>query len=76
MSSKVITKEQVMTASMQIGEFQRMFEEVGLYLLDIFGDYKLKKYHKNTNKIILCFFINKINVTFVINIWYNVKKIS
>jgi hypothetical protein len=37
-------------------DFQRMFEEVGLYLLDIFGDYKLKKYHKNISERLIMIF--------------------
>ncbi|WP_374550595.1 class I SAM-dependent methyltransferase [Flavobacterium sp.] len=37
-------------------DFQRMFDQVGLYLLDIFGDYKLKKYYKNTSERLIMIF--------------------
>lgn len=36
--------------------FNRMMEEAGIYLLDTFGDYKLKKYHKNTSERLIMIF--------------------
>ncbi|MDI9258489.1 class I SAM-dependent methyltransferase [Flavobacterium sedimenticola] len=37
-------------------DFQRMMEETGIYLLDTFGDYKLKKFHKNTSERLIMIF--------------------
>ena len=37
-------------------DFQEMMQEVGIYLLDTFGDYKLKKYHKNTSERLIMIF--------------------
>ncbi|HNP33222.1 MAG TPA: class I SAM-dependent methyltransferase [Flavobacterium sp.] len=37
-------------------DFQKMMNEVGIYLLDTFGDYKLKKYHKNTSERLIMIF--------------------
>lgn len=37
-------------------DFQEMMEEAGIYLLDIFGDYKLKKFHKaDSERLIMIF---------------------
>lgn len=37
-------------------DFQNMMDECGIYLLDTFGDYKLKKYHKNTSERLIMIF--------------------
>jgi SAM-dependent methyltransferase len=37
-------------------DFQRMMNETGIYLLDTFGDYKLKKFHKNTSERLIMIF--------------------
>jgi len=37
-------------------DFEAMMEQTGLYLLDVFGDYKLRKYHKTESpRLILIF---------------------
>lgn len=37
-------------------DFQRLMDEAGIYLLDVFGDYKLKKFHKNTSERLIMIF--------------------
>lgn len=37
-------------------DFQRMMNETGIYLLDTFGDYKLKKFHKNSSERLIMIF--------------------
>ncbi|WP_396194293.1 class I SAM-dependent methyltransferase [Flavobacterium sp.] len=37
-------------------DFKRMMEQAGIYLLDTFGDYKLKKFHKNTSERLIMIF--------------------
>lgn len=37
-------------------DFQNMMDETGIYLLDTFGDYKLKKFHKNTSERLIMIF--------------------
>ena len=37
-------------------DFQRLMEQAGIYLLDVFGDYKLKKFHKNTSDRLIMIF--------------------
>jgi SAM-dependent methyltransferase len=37
-------------------DFKKMMSDAGIYLLDIFGDYKLKKYHKNTSERLIMIF--------------------
>lgn len=37
-------------------DFQRMMDDAGIYLLDTFGDYKLKKFHKNTSERLIMIF--------------------
>jgi SAM-dependent methyltransferase len=36
--------------ALTLDDFNKMMNEAGIYLLDTFGDYKLKKYHKNTQR--------------------------
>jgi SAM-dependent methyltransferase len=39
-----------------LGDFETMMENAGIYLLDVFGDYKLKKFHKlESERLILIF---------------------
>ena len=37
-------------------DFQNMMTQAGIYLLDTFGDYKLKKFHKNTSERLIMVF--------------------
>jgi hypothetical protein len=37
-------------------DFEIMMEEAGIYLLDIFGDYKLKKFHKKESERLILIF--------------------
>jgi SAM-dependent methyltransferase len=42
--------------ALTLTDFQTMMEEAGIYLLDIFGDYKLKKFHKNDSERLIMIF--------------------
>jgi len=42
--------------ALTLDDFKAMMDEAGIYLLDIFGDYKLKKYHKNTSERLIMIF--------------------
>lgn len=37
-------------------DFEYLFEQAGIYLFDIFGDYKLNKFHKNTSERLIMIF--------------------
>lgn len=37
-------------------DFQALFDEAGVYLLDVFGDFKLKKYHSKTSERLIMIF--------------------
>jgi SAM-dependent methyltransferase len=37
-------------------DFEKMIEEAGMYLLDVFGDYKLKKFYKNESERLILIF--------------------
>lgn len=37
-------------------DFERLFEQAGLYLLDVFGDYKLRKYSEKTSERLVMIF--------------------
>jgi SAM-dependent methyltransferase len=39
-----------------LADFQQMMEKAGIYLLDIFGDYKLKKFHKTDSERLVMIF--------------------
>lgn len=39
-----------------LSDFEKLFEEAGVYLLDVFGDYKLRKYHKATSERLIMIF--------------------
>lgn len=42
--------------ALTLADFESMMEQTGLYLLDVFGDYKLRKYHKTESpRLILIF---------------------
>lgn len=42
--------------ALSLNDFQELMEEAGIYLLDIFGDYKLKKFHKmDSERLIMIF---------------------
>ena len=47
-------EEKVRALTLQ--DFTKMMEKAGIYLLDTFGDYKLKKYHKNTSERLIMIF--------------------
>ena len=42
--------------ALTLQDFEKMMEEAGLYLLDIFGDYKLRKFHKNESERLIMIF--------------------
>ncbi len=42
--------------ALTLKDFEALFEEAGVYLLDVFGDYKLKKFHKNTSERLVMIF--------------------
>ena len=39
-----------------LADFQEMMDKAGIYLLDVFGDYKLKKFHKNESERLIMIF--------------------
>lgn len=39
-----------------LSDFEELFEQAGIYLLDIFGDYKLRKFHKSTSERLIMIF--------------------
>jgi len=39
-----------------LADFQQMMDDAGIYLLDIFGDYKLKKFHKTDSERLIMIF--------------------
>jgi SAM-dependent methyltransferase len=42
--------------ALKLQDFEEMMEEAGIYLLDIFGDYKLKKFHKTDSERLIMIF--------------------
>lgn len=42
--------------ALTLDDFQEMMEEAGIYLLDVFGDYKLKKFHKSSSERLIMIF--------------------
>lgn len=42
--------------ALTLDDFQEMMNEAGIYLLDVFGDYKLKKFHKVTSERLIMIF--------------------
>ena len=42
--------------ALRLADFEAMMEEAGIYLLDVFGDYKLKTFYKNqSGRLIMIF---------------------
>ena len=42
--------------ALTLQDFQEMMDEAGIFLLDVFGDYKLKKFHKNDSERLIMIF--------------------
>lgn len=42
--------------ALTLNDFKIMFEKAGVYLLDVFGDYKLNAFHKNTSERLVMIF--------------------
>lgn len=42
--------------ALTLKDFENLFEQAGVYLLDVFGDYKLGKYHPNTSERMIMIF--------------------
>jgi hypothetical protein len=42
--------------ALTLEDFENMMEEAGIYLLDTFGDYKLKKFHKKESERLIMLF--------------------
>ncbi len=42
--------------ALTLQDFESLMEEAGIYLLDIFGDYKLKKFHKTESERLIMIF--------------------
>ncbi|MCI9844960.1 class I SAM-dependent methyltransferase [Flavobacterium pectinovorum] len=42
--------------ALTLQDFQNLMDEAGIYLLDIFGDYKLKKFHKTESERLIMIF--------------------
>ncbi|AWI26583.1 class I SAM-dependent methyltransferase [Flavobacterium pallidum] len=42
--------------ALTLSDFENMMEEAGIFLLDIFGDYKLRKYHKTESERLVMIF--------------------
>lgn len=42
--------------ALTLEDFENLMEEAGIYLLDTFGDYKLKKFHKNESERLIMVF--------------------
>ena len=42
--------------ALTLEDFEKMMNEAGIYLLDTFGDYKLKKFHKKESERLIMLF--------------------
>ena len=42
--------------ALRLADFEAMMEEAGIYLLDVFGDYKLKTFYKNSSERLIMMF--------------------
>lgn len=42
--------------ALRLADFEQMMEAAGIFLLDIFGDYKLRKYYKNQSERLIMIF--------------------
>lgn len=41
--------------ALTLADFEQMMEEAGIHLLDVFGDYKLRKYNADSERLIMMF---------------------
>ena len=42
--------------ALTLPDFEALMAEAGIYLLEVFGDYKLKKFHKTESERLILFF--------------------
>ena len=42
--------------ALTLADFEELMEQAGIYLLEVFGDYKLKKFHKIESERLILFF--------------------
>jgi hypothetical protein len=42
--------------ALTLKDFEALMEEAGIFLLDVFGDYKLKKFHKTESERLIMIF--------------------
>ncbi len=42
--------------ALTLNDFEMLFQKAGVHLLDVFGDYKLNKFHKNTSERLIMVF--------------------
>ena len=42
--------------ALRLADFEAMMEEAGIFLLDVFGDYKLRKFYKNQSERLIMIF--------------------
>lgn len=42
--------------ALSLADFESLFEQAGVYLLDVFGDYKLRKFDRNTSERLIMIF--------------------
>ncbi|MDI1255905.1 MAG: class I SAM-dependent methyltransferase [Flavobacterium sp.] len=42
--------------ALRLEDFEKLMEEAGIYLLDVFGDYKLRKFHKKESERLIMIF--------------------
>ena len=42
--------------ALTLDDFEQMMEEAGIFLLDVFGDYKLRKFFKNESERLIMIF--------------------
>jgi len=42
--------------ALTLADFETLFKKAGVYLLDVFGDYKLNKYHKSSSQRLILIF--------------------
>ena len=49
-------KFQEQVKALTLNDFQDLFDKAGVYLLDVFGDYKLRPYHEKTSERLIMIF--------------------
>mgnify|MGYP006161316901 FL=1 len=42
--------------ALRLADFEQIMEDAGIFLLDIFGDYKLRKFYKNQSERLIMIF--------------------